>query len=291
MSSSSTSPPPLDPTAPDPEAPPVDGRQPNLFDPDDASLDHPVPFVLTGKGRRLVDPAVPRLRVVDASTASPDEQETPLEEQLGGTDGPVHARVRALQRAGSSTDEIAEQLDLDPLAVRVWTAPAPVTGARVPGNESSPRVLGRRHGEHQAAVVGRPRDGNGWSGAAGTARDERGLALLAAIGDLEPGGVVATTHRIAVARELVAWLRARHGVAAGAVRVVLRVADHATADLVGHAWADQLGIGRDRVLTVPWRAAPTPQSVQAVLRITGRELSAALGEQLAAWPASPTADR
>lgn len=242
----------------------VEGHQPNLFDPDDHGLDRPVPFVLTARARRLVAPHTVPLRLVegragiDAGHLPARSGDTQVQRELSETNGARHARARALRRSGLDVGQVADQLDVATHTATVWLADDPVTGPDLP-----------------AATGSVP---------AGQARDERGLALLAAIGDVEPGGVVATTNRIAVAAELVDWLRRDHGAPASAIRVVLRVAEAATADLVARAWADRLGLTVDRVLTTSWRRAPTARAVQAVIRVSGREMSTTLTARLAAWP-------
>ncbi len=274
-----------------PDAPasvPAGPAQPNLFDLDDPSLDEPVPFTLTVRGRRVVDPATPALRLVrgrgrggrdhedqaagDTPTAvgpsagDPRDQDRRLVADLdhGGTWR--EARVRALSRSGTSVDDIAAELDLDPTVVRVWLTDPAV-----------PAVVGSVGGPSN--VVDGPA-----SAAEVVPADVQGLALLAAIGTVEPGAVVATTTRIGVGAALVAWLRRHHGVTPGQVRVILQVADRATADLVARAWADRLDLTPDRVSVVAWARAPGPRDVQATIRTSGRDLAARVDAQLRAWP-------
>lgn len=245
---------------------PVD-PQPHLFDV--AAADQPVPFSLTARGRRAVDVEMPDLRVVpdvEDGPAQDRRRDQRVDHQLASTDGALHARVRALRRAGADRSDIAERLDLEPLAVAVLDAddePVPVDGG-LPGD---------RVGDRSAA----PRD-------EATSRHVEAVSVLAAIGEIDDAGVTATTARIGVVALLVSWLRQERDVRAGAIRIVLRVADAATADVVARAWADRLGLGRDRVSTVPWRRAAGPRDVQAVLRVNGRALAADLRADLAAWP-------
>lgn len=263
---------------------PVD--QPNLFDVDDPALDAPVPYSLTVRGRRVVDPTAPTLRVVggrhDATAPTdagrdvegatdPRVQDQRLVEDLGHTHTWRHARARALARSGTSVEDIAADLDLAPTVIRVWLAEP-----TVPGQLRSHDVT-RRSGGPGGATSG-PRPGS-------VAPDDvRGLAILATAGVVEVGAVTASTSRITVAATLVAWLRAAHGVTPGQVRVVLQVADTRTADLVGRAWADRLDLTPDRVTTIPWHGAPTPRAVHATVRVSGRDLAAGLGEALETWP-------
>lgn len=259
---------------------PAGAAQPNLFDVDDPALDTPVPYVLTVRGRRAVDPEVPRLQVVPSVPDAGDAQDADavpdpraddrrLVDDLDHTGSPRHARARALVRSGTPIEEVAADLGVHAAVVRVWLA-EPSVPARIWGAED------RSAGEDRPVSPG----------LAGEVApvDVQGLALLAACGTIEPGAVVATTPRIAVAEAVVAWLRTRHGVSPGQVRVILQVADRATADLVARAWADRLDLTPDRVSTVEWRRAPSPRGVQASVRVTGRDLAVRVGAQLDAWP-------
>ncbi len=281
-----------------PDAPasvPAGPAQPNLFDLDDPALDVPVPFTLTVRGRRVVDPSTPALRLVggrdlsdgepsDADRAGPAaphpgrpdrfeprEQDRRLVADLdhGGTWR--EARVRALARSGTSVDDIAGELELAPTVVRAW-----LTDPAVPADAGS-------SGRDRDVVAGRRSVGDV------VPADVQGLALLAAVGTVEPGAVVATTNRIGVGETLVAWLRGRHGVTPGQVRVILQVADRATADLVARAWADRLDLTPDRVSVVAWSRAPGPRDVQATIRTSGRDLATRVDAQLRAWPLVPPA--
>jgi hypothetical protein len=291
----------------------VDTTQPNLFDPD-TTWDEPVPFTLTPRGRRLVDPAAPNLRVVGSDDAPDDDgrdddgrvddgrvddgrvDDARVDRELRGLDGPDHARVRALQRAGTPADDIAGRVDLDPLTLAVFRAADPAV-APVPGPSSgSPtgpvaldtRTVGSSALRSRRAVPVSPDrhvGGRGTSGHRhGADREVMALSVLATVGEVDTAGLVVTTNRIAVAALVVAWARDDRNIRAAAMRVVLRVADAATADLVARAWADRLGLGRDRVTTVPWRAAPGPRDVQAVVRVTDRRLAADVATALARWP-------
>lgn len=245
---------------------PVD-PQPHLFDV--APPDQPVPFSLTARGRRVVDPEVPDLRVVPDVEDGPGRdrrRDRRVDQQLAATDGALHARVRALRRAGADRTDIAERLDLEPLAVAVLDAddePVPVDGG-ASGDHVGERSVARHDGASRHHV--------------------EAVSVLATIGEVDDAGVTATTTRISVVALLVSWLREDLDVRAGAIRIVLRVADEATADVVARAWADRLGLGRDRVSTVPWRRAAGPRDVQAVLRVNGRALATDLRADLAAWP-------
>lgn len=285
-----------------PDAPanvPAGPAQPNLFDLDDPSLDEPVPFTLTTRGRRAVDPSTPTLRLVggrsrgdrvhpapdDAmldhaaatgggrSAGDPRDQDRRLVTDLDDAGTWREARVRALSRSGTSVDDIAAELDLSPTVVRMWLTDPAV-----------PAVLGSTGPVPAADSADAP-----------TARvqvapaDVQGLAVLAAIGTVEPGAVVATTNRIGVGAALVGWLRHHHGVTPGQVRVILQVADRATADLVARAWADRLGLTPDRISVVAWTRAPAPRDVQATIRTSGRDLAARVDAQLRAWPVVPPA--
>lgn len=259
-----------------------DDTQPNLFEPtgfDRVEHDRPVPYALTARGRRLVDPATPDLHVVarEPRTASRgsaiagDGAPTDAEDDVPPVGGPVDARVRALRRAGADRATIADRLDLGPLAVAVLDAPDDAPG---PG----------------PATSGPTRDGaaGGRSGGGADQRDRRraaGLATVAVAGTVDEAGLTVTTARIRVAAALVAWLRIDEQVPAGAIRVVVRVADVATGDIVARAWADRLGLGRDRVATVAWQRAPGPRDVQAVVRVNGTDLARRVARLVRDWPA------
>lgn len=305
----------------------LDTTQPNLFDPDTAR-DEPVPFTLTPRGRRLVDPAAPDLRLVTPHEAggahahrdaparrggtggaradtgvqaghADDEHarvdDVRVDRELRGLDGPDHARVRALQRAGTPSGDIAERMDLDPLTLAVFRATDPaVAPAPGPSSDSSSGALALDTrtatvtpvgGRRAAPAARRHVGGVGTSDRRrGVDREAKALSVLATVGEVDTAGLVVTTNRITVAALVVDWAREDRDIRAAAMRVVLRVADVATADLVARAWADRLGLGRDRVTTVPWRAAPGPRDVQAVIRVTDRRLAADVATALATWP-------
>lgn len=303
--------------------------QPNLFDPEDPDT-APVPFELTARGRRLVDPTTPELRLVrqsgdpaiDAPAAGPDRgrdgrghvadlasggaaepaaqgaiDDARIDDELRNIDGPVHARVRALRRAGTATEVIRMRVDLDPLTLAVFRATDPdVASSPTSTTRSASRPQGRSvapdlhhdrpRGDADSASARSPLRNERASTAAAQAhmRAVRALACIATVGEVDAAGLGLTTNRIAVAATVVSWLRRDRGIRPAAMRVVLRVADVATADLVASAWADRLGVGRDRVATVAWRSAPGPRDVQAVVRVTDPELAAELTTALARWP-------
>lgn len=272
-----------------------DGAQPNLFEvaaPGEPSPDDhggPVGYELTARGRQLVDPDTPDLRLVPdgvASTAAPEV----LDATSGGPDGPpplgggvgggadlvddvadvggaLHARVRALRRAGTDRVEIAARLDLAPMTVAVLDAPDDLPASPVSGSAVGPGAGGLSPSTRRAAA----------------------LAVVATVGHLDATGMTMTTDRIRSAAVVVQWVRQDAGTSASAIRVVLRVADQSTADIVARAWADRLGLGRDRVSTVAWPRSPGPRDVQAVVRVNGRGLADELEPALAAWPGDPVA--
>lgn len=249
--------------------------QPNLFDPDDRT-EKPVPFQLTARGRQLVDPTTPDLCLVGSGR---------VDDELQDLDGPTHARVRALRRAGTSADDIAERVDLHPTTLAVFRAtnpdvgPSPVTRRR--GVTS--RSLSSADGV-QGAGPGTSRHDHRPHGDQTARRTATALALVAAVGEVDSTGLGVVTNRIGVAATVVQWLRRDQGIRAEAVSVVLRVADVATADLVASAWADRMELGRGRVSTVAWRTAPGPRDVQAVVRVMDRELADRLAIAMADWP-------
>lgn len=283
-----------------------DAAQPNLFEPEppgdsgvahgaiahaDAGDDHgaPVPYELTGRGRQLVDSDIPDLRVVpDAASSAvpaepveatsigaggrvPADDEGSLGDELAHVGGALHARVRALRRAGADRVEIGARLGLQPVTVAVFDAPDDLPG---PAADGSRVGLG---------------DGDGDGGVSPSTRRSAALAVVATVGHVDRSGMTVTTGRIRSAAVVVQWLRQDVGTPVSAIRVVLRVADQATADIVARAWADRLGLGRDRVSTVAWPRSPGPRDVQAVVRVNGHGLVDDIEAELAAWPARPAA--
>lgn len=106
---------------------------------DQLPLDEPVPYRLTSRGRRAVDPtAVPRLRVVGDAPAHVD---------LDELDGTARVRARALRRTGMHTLDIAEELDVEPLHVQAWVGDLPV-----------PAGAGARRRHRQLRAVDGPAD-------------------------------------------------------------------------------------------------------------------------------------
>lgn len=120
--------------------PPIQPVLPLDLDPDE-----PVPYRLTARARRLVDPdSLPSLSVVasdptarsarGAATRSSELQDawqdlpTDLPHDLDDPHDPRSARARAMRRGGLSVAQIAAQLGVDELVVRTWTeavGPAP----------------------------------------------------------------------------------------------------------------------------------------------------------------------
>lgn len=269
--------------------------QPALF----VASEEPVPFRLTARGRRLVDPDVPNLRVVGdpagderapkpatVGVARPDPAPTvatTVEQQLAAIHGPVHARTRALARAGLDRVEVARRMRLDLHTVDVMLAHDPGTPLA-----TGPRVArDPRPGPGRAAVGTPP---------APVRRDHRprptkdlppraiaAASIVATAGAVDDAGVTVTLDRLDAARVVVAWLRRDLGVPASGLRVVLRVADGSTADIVAHSWADRLDLGRDRVHTVEWRSAPTPRLVQAIVRANGADVAERTRAAIDTW--------
>lgn len=242
--------------------------------PYDDEADHPIPFSLTARARLEVAPhAVPSLRVIrdDPAGVRPDPGADTGELEEPGDTRP--ARARALRRSGLAIEAIADQLDADELAVRAWVGDVVV-------HPRARDAVRRERGP--VAEPARPRSDEqrtAFELARAAARDEvigrletdapfaAGLGLAAALVEIDLHAVTARTTQVEVAARLLGWLREQLEVEAGRTRVVLRLGDDVAGDLARHRWASELGLPVEQVSHTRWRGAPTPDTVEALVRI------------------------
>jgi hypothetical protein len=282
--------------------------------PFDDEVDVPIPFALTARARRTVAPHdLPALRVLPAprdqvpAGAVPDVADDPTDTRP--------ARARALRRSGSATDAIAEQLGVDELLVRAWTAgvavarPARTSAsgssrrgatsvADAPGGGAPPEPL-HRGGRDAREEAARTAFELARAAAAATARERlsqeprlaAGLGILIGIAELSPTAVDVTTDDPRLAGAVVRWLTEVLGADPSEVRVVLRVGPRAAADLARHRWARALGTTPERLRATRAVASVRDDAVEGVLRIVDADLAAAAaGWRDALLDAPPAAD-
>ncbi len=276
--------------------------------PFDASLDEPIPFALTARARRVIAPGtLPELTLLsdddlpagtdgadDAPVAGsdPGAQQASFHDVLpADPDDPFdtrQARARALRHAGVDVDQIAGELDVDPLLVRAWVDDiTPVRSASrrlraVPGQPTSSQEQRRR----QAARQRRAEQAfEATREAARRAATDRiaadpafvsGLGLVSGLAEVSPGAVVLTTRDLAVGRAALRWLTATVEVDTSRVRVLLRLAPQVAADLARHAWHEATGLPVERISHTRWGQAPTAESVEAMVRIADPRVAGAL---------------
>jgi hypothetical protein len=76
----------------------------------------------------------------------------------------------------------------------------------------------------------------------------------------------------------------------GEVRVVLRLGPDAAGDLARHRWASALGLPVDRISHTRWRGAPSPDAVEALVRLHDPALAASVAGWRDALLDPPTGD-
>lgn len=241
---------------------PPRAQQPLPFD-DEAH--HPVPYALTARARREVAPQdVPDLTVVGrapSGRAGGDPDEGALD-----TPGDTRpARARALRRAGTPIETIARTLQVDELAVRAWLGDLAGRGAAHPVRlvrEEQPRSRASRAFERacaRAAVTGPDRLADDPAFAAG-------LGLVAGIAEVDEHSVSVATADPRVAAAVVRWLVDHAGARPGRLRVVLRLAPGAAADVARHRWARALGLPLEQIAHTRSRGTPAGEE-QALVRL------------------------
>jgi hypothetical protein len=240
--------------------------------PFDDESEHPVPYALTTRARREVAPeAVPDLAVVRRPGVAADTgTETP-----GSLDEPGDtrsSRARALRRAGMPVSAIARTLDVDELTVRAWLGD--LAGRSVPGRvgtlpgmaaSPSPGSLTFERARAHARATAADRLEQDPSFAAG-------LGLLAGIADVDEHSVGVSTDDPRVAATLVGWLLRYTDATPGRIRVVLRLAPTAAADLARHRWAEAMGLGIEQVAHTRSRAEVEGRE-QALVRLADPEVA------------------
>lgn len=258
------------------------------------SPDGPVPFTLTARARRAVAPgSLPSLRVVagPGGTGQARALHDVAPVDLDDPHDTRPSRARALRRAGVALDEIARELEVDDLVVRAWVDEVePVHSARrrlravrrpdvAAGDEGRTRQLVERK---EAADRFREQRAVARAGAVERLEDPRfatGLALVAGLLDTGPHAASVALRRRSVAAAVVRWLVATAEVDPRRIRVLLRIAPQAPADVAAHAWAEALQLPADQVSYTRWRAAPDAEAQEATIRIADPAVAA----RLAGW--------
>lgn len=262
-------------------------------------LDGPVPFALTARARRVVAPeSLPSLRVL------PEPQQairTPPQDRALHDASPVDlddpndtrpSQARALRRAGVDLAEIARELDVDELAVRAWVDEvAPVNSARRrlravtrPDGPPVTHERGTRQLVERREAADRFHQARAEAHAAARARladpsFATGLGLVAGVLETGLHAAVVTVRRRTLGAAVVRWLTETAGVDPRRIRVLLRLAPQAPADVAAHAWAEALDLPAGQLSYTRWRAAPDAEAEEATIRIADPAAAA----RLAGW--------
>lgn len=285
-------------TGPEPTGPPVPppptAEQTRL--PFGTAPDEPIPYRLTARARRAVAPeTLPGLSVLSEPEGA-DDQHAPIGEH-GEPDGRSDdgdrvaleevvpdepddpgdtraARARALRHAGIEIDQIADELDVDALLVRAWVDDiTPVHSAR--RRLRSVPARPRRQEAEQRQVRARASFETTRRSARRAARDRisadpgfvSGLGVVAGVAEIGPDGIVLTTRDLAVARAALRWLGGTVDLEQARLRLLLRLAPQVAADRAVDEWARSTGVPTERIRHTRWRAAPTADAVEAMVRI------------------------
>ncbi len=251
----------------------------------------PIPFELTARARRVVDPeGLPRLEVITdrprargafAPPSSPIVN-TGAHEDDDASEQMRRARARALRHAGASISDIAAAVGGDELDVHAW-----VDDVRV--DTSGPRLrpvptaaLNREASERRAAWE-QVRRGAREAASERLDREDGhfavGLALLAGGLECGPHTAILATGDQHYARAAVRWLLAETDLEPRDLRIVLQTGPDVAADVAVHAWAEALGIEAAEIRTAIWRQAPERDGQRALIRLGSPALSA----RLAGW--------
>ncbi|MFN2556711.1 MAG: hypothetical protein ABR592_07530 [Nitriliruptorales bacterium] len=232
---------------------------------EDSTLDAPIAYGLTARARRVVAPAtLPDLTLVPGSdTDAPDPFDT------------RPARARALRRSGRDLRQIASELEVDEGLAATWTlgvsGPSLRLDRRRP-HSRPPEVRGdvSMPLERRAAVV---------------CDDVAAASLVVGLARVTAHAVTLTTADPKVAGSVVAWLRARMGIAGARMRLTLATGHAVARDVVAHRWAETVGIPRQQVLASVWPDAPEPDAVRATLRVADPRLATLVASWRAAFQA------
>lgn len=255
----------------------------------------PVPFTLTARARRVVAPhSLPSLRLLPDPSTAPQERSlhdaAPVD--LDDPHDTRPSQARALRRAGVDLDDIARELGVDDLVVRAWVdgvAPARSARRRL---EAVARDTGTAPADERRArqLVQRQRSAEAFRERRAEARAEvvdrladpafaTGLALLAGVVEAGVHAAVVTVRRREVGGAVVRWLTGSADVEPSRIRVLLRLAPQAPADVAAHGWAEALGLPAGQISYTRWRAAPSADDEEATVRIADPAASA----RLAGW--------
>jgi len=255
--------------------------QPSLLDPEAA----PVPFALTARARRVVAPhSVPDLSVVgrpvpDPAMRSGDPADPGDPADLGAPADPSDprpARARALFRAGHGVAAIADRLGTTAQDTAAWV-------------EDVDRSRGVRHLRQMRPVPTQDSPPIAWvtGHAAGLAADQRwsdpaftqGAGLLVALADVSSWAAVLCSHDLDVLVRALDWLRAEVDVDDRSVRVHVRVAPGAAADVLVAEVAQRLGLEPAQVTRGRWSQASPTASAEVRVRIP----QPGIAGRIAAW--------
>lgn len=297
----------------DPSPPPTQPVLPLDLDPDE-----PVPYRLTARARRLVDPdSLPSLSVVatdptaravtggDTRHEQAQDASQDLPHDLDDPHDPRSARARAMRRGGLSVAQIAAQLGVDELVVRTWTeavghaprrrrarlsavpeprhaapasTPTTVSGRAVPDDAADAEAQ-RLQRHRQAFHQARVAASADAAARLADPAFVRGLALTVAAAEIDLHAVLVTLRDQDVARTVRTWLVDQAGADVRDIRVVLRLPTTAQSDLTLHRWAEALDLPLDQLARTKWQAAPSQDAVQALVRVSDAQVAA----RLAGW--------
>lgn len=239
---------------------PPRAQQPLPFD-DEA--DHPVPYALTARARREVAPEdVPDLTVVGRRGSRRAGEGGPDDGSLDTPGDTRPARARALRRAGTPVAAIARTLQVDELVVRAWLGDLAGRGAAhavslIP--EEQPRSRSSRAFEQARTRA----LGTATERLARDAEFAAGLGLVSGIAAVDEHSVSVSTEDPRVAAAVVRWLQRHADAQPARIRVVLRLAPGAAADLARHRWAQAMGIPLEQIAHT--RSRSTPEGCQEAL--------------------------
>lgn len=267
--------------------------------------DEPIPFALTVRARRFVDPAsLPDLRVLERSGDAPGARgigvaaPPPPRTRPRHDDGPVDlddphdtrpARARALRRAGIDLGQIAEELGVDVLVTQAWVGEVgPVHSARRRLRAVDEADRDHRDVRSSTVVADEAARARAFAERRQQARDEgrrrledepafaTGLGLVAGVLTTSEHTALLTGRDPALAAAALRWVVATTGVDPSRVRVLLRLAPQVAGDAAAHDWAERLGLPPEQIAFTRWRAAPDAEAVEATIRIADAEAAGRL---------------